>query len=157
MIRISMALAALLAVAACAPFWAKRDSASRAWFSPLALSDTAVGHPGARIYAANCAHCHGARGQGDGIAAGDLPIPVPDLTGLSAAHGGVFPAERVLETVHGYPGKFHRGSMPEFGQELSGPVVEWRTPSGEIIMTPKGLLDVVSYVESLQAEDPDKG
>lgn len=153
MIRTSLALAALLVATGCAPFWGKRDDASRAWFSPLWPPAEDVEPPGARIYAANCAHCHGARGQGDGIAAGDLPVPVPDLTGLAMANAGVFPAERVLETVHGYPGKFHRGSMPEFGQEMSGPVVEWRTPAGAVIMTPKGLLDLVAHVESLQATD----
>lgn len=157
MFRTTIALAALATATACAPFWVKRDGTSRAWFSPLRPAVEEAEHPGARIYADNCAHCHGVGGQGDGIAAGDLPIPVPDLTGLTLAHGGVFPADLVLETVHGYPGKFHRGSMPEFERELSGPVVEWRSPEGEIIMTPRGLLDVVTYVESLQAADLSDG
>ncbi|SMX42495.1 c-type cytochrome [Maliponia aquimaris] len=157
MIRTTLALAALVTATACAPFWAKQEDASRAWFNPLRPAVEEAEHPGARAYADNCAHCHGASGQGDGIAAGDLPIAVPDLTALTLAHGGVFPAELVLETVHGYPGKFHRGSMPEFERQLSGPVVEWRSPKGEIIMTPKGLLDVVTYVESLQADGVSDG
>ncbi|MBV7394006.1 c-type cytochrome [Mameliella sediminis] len=144
----ALASVALIAATACTPFWDARTGASRSWFSPSA--EAVEPEPGARIYAANCAYCHGASGQGDGALGADLPVPPPDLTRLSSANGGIFPAERVLETIHGYPGKFHRGSMPEFRDELSSPVVEWRAPSGEVIMTPKGLLDVLTYVEALQ-------
>lgn len=148
-----LALAALATATACAPFWGKLDRTSRAWFSPLAGSDeTQPVAAGAEIYARNCAYCHGDGGHGDGALGKDLPVAPADLTVLTAGNGGTFPAERVLEAIHGYPGKFHRGSMPEFVHELSGPVVEWRSPEGEVIMTPKGLMDVVAYVESLQAE-----
>ncbi len=148
-----LAVMALLAVVACDTVTTKLDGTSRGWFTPLtdAVAEGAM-HPGAEIYNRNCAYCHGDTGQGDGALGKKLPVAPKDLTVLTSANGGRFPAVRVLETIHGYPGKFHRGSMPEFGQKLAGPVVEWRAPSGEIIMTPKGLLDVVSYVESLQAE-----
>lgn len=150
----ALAVAALMTTTACAPFWGNKDGTSRAWFAPSRSDlDQVDVHPGAEAYAANCAYCHGDTGQGDGPLGADLPVVPPDLTGLALANGGIFPAERVLETIHGYPGKFHRGSMPEFGQELKGPVVEWRAPSGEIIMTPEGLMDVVAYVDSLQAEE----
>ncbi|MGP6087929.1 c-type cytochrome [Antarctobacter jejuensis] len=151
--RFLLAITAVLAVSACDTLTTKLDGTSRSWFTPLTdpVAEDAM-HPGAAIYNRNCAYCHGDTGQGDGALGRELPVAPVDLTLLAAANGGTFPAERVLETVHGYPGKFHRGSMPEFGQELSGPLVEWRAPSGEIIMTPKGLMDVVSYVESLQAD-----
>lgn len=150
----ALAVAALMTATACAPFWAKRDGTTRAWFNPSqgGVADSTT-HPGARAYAVNCASCHGASGLGDGALGADLPVAPPNLTGLALDNGGTFPAQRVMETVHGYPGKFHRGSMPEFGQELKGPLVEWRAPSGEVIMTPKGLLDVVAYVDSLQVGD----
>ena len=149
----ALAVAALMTATACTPFWAKRDGTSRAWFSPSRSGIEEIeSHRGAEAYAANCAYCHGDTGLGDGPLGVDLPVSPPDLTGLALANGGSFPAERVIETIHGYPGKFHRGSMPEFGQELKGPVVEWRAPSGEVIMTPKGLLDVVAYVNNLQVD-----
>ncbi|WP_323771226.1 cytochrome c [Antarctobacter sp.] len=149
----ALAVAALITATACTPFLARQDGTSRGWFAPSRSSiDEADTHPGAEVFAANCAYCHGDTGQGDGPLGVDLPVSPPDLTGLAVANGGSFPAERVMETIHGYPGKFHRGSMPEFGQALKGPVVEWRAPSGEIIMTPKGLLDVVAFVNSLQVD-----
>ncbi|WP_420325920.1 c-type cytochrome [Mameliella sp.] len=144
-----LAGAALMTLSGCAVFWPWQGETSRSWFSP-SQDRVHLADAGARIYAANCAGCHGARGRGDGRLGADLPVAPPDLTGLTLANGGVFPAEMVMETIHGYPGKFHRGSMPEFGAELSGPLVEWRAPSGEVIMTPKGLLDVVAHVEGLQ-------
>jgi mono/diheme cytochrome c family protein len=153
MFKTIFAIAALGTATACAPFWSERDDkTSRGWFSPSieAAQEDGATHAGAQSYAANCAACHGATGHGDGKHATDLPVAPPDLTQLSSANAGVFPAERVMETVHGYPGKFHRGTMPEFGPELAGPVVEWRSPSGTVVLTPKGLMDLVSYVESLQ-------
>ncbi|WP_417209503.1 c-type cytochrome [Antarctobacter sp.] len=149
----ALAVAALITATACTPFWSRQDGTSRAWFAPSrSVSDEVDVPPGAKAFAANCAYCHGVTGQGDGPLGADLPVTPPDLTGLALANGGSFPAERVLATIHGYPGKFHRGSMPEFGQELKGPVVEWRAPSGAVIMTPRGLLDVVAYVGSLQVD-----
>lgn len=153
---------ALLTAGACAPFWdAREDDASRAWFSPLgpAVEDAARDpDPGERIYAANCAYCHGDSGQGDGEFAPDLPVTPSDLTRLTAANGGTFPARRLLETIHGEPGEFHRSSMPAFERELSGPVVEWRAPDGDVIMTPRGFLDILAYVEGLQdGSESDEG
>jgi mono/diheme cytochrome c family protein len=159
MYKTPLAVAALMATTACAPFWARtEDGASRSWFNPFAAAEKdateteEVADAGATAYAAHCAACHGAAGLGDGTFAADLPISPPDLTTLSAANAGLFPAERVMETIHGYPGKFHRGTMPEFERELAGPVVEWRSPAGNVVMTPVGLLDLLSYVESLQQE-----
>jgi mono/diheme cytochrome c family protein len=106
--------------------------------------------PGAAVYTAYCRDCHGRTARGDGRFARDLPVKPADLTTLSVNAGGSFPAARVIETVHGYPGQYHRGLMPEFGATLDGPLVEWVSPEGEVILTPRGLLDVVIYLESLQ-------
>lgn len=147
----ALAAVVLLTATACAPFGGDQDGPTRSWFDPSRFAPKAVKlSSGAATYTENCSQCHGDRGLGDGRLGSDLPVAPPDLTGLALANGGVYPAEQVMETIHGYPGKFHRGSMPEFGQILRGPLVEWRAPSGEIIMTPKGLLDVVAYVEGLQ-------
>lgn len=102
------------------------------------------------IYDSYCVTCHGSGGQGDGRLADQLPVPPVDLTVLSVANDGVFPAERVMTQIYGYPGRFHQGLMPEFGPILDGPTVEWTGPDGETVMTPQALIDLVGYLESLQ-------
>jgi mono/diheme cytochrome c family protein len=58
---------------------------------------------GEREYRSNCAICHGLTGKGDGhlYAAGFLAVKPSDLTLLSKANGGVFPFQRVYETIDG--------------------------------------------------------
>ena len=50
---------------------------------------------GADMYRGYCAPCHGAKGRGDGPVATALKTKPTDLTRLSAANKGQFPAERV--------------------------------------------------------------
>ncbi|MDQ2091586.1 c-type cytochrome [Marimonas arenosa] len=97
-----------------------------------------------------CAGCHGRGGVGNGPWAARLPVPPADLTVLRAANDGVFPVEHVMATVHGYPGKHDFSVMPEFGPLLEGPKQIWVSSEGEEIMTPVALLELVSYVETLQ-------
>ena len=104
--------------------------------------------PGEAIYMSYCVTCHGRGAQGDGPLAGDLPVRPADLTGLSARNGGQFPYSGVMARVHGYPGQFH--VMPEFGPLLEGPVVMWRDESGTVVETPRALLDLARYLETLQ-------
>lgn len=105
---------------------------------------------GARLFARYCSSCHGETGGGDGPESAGLPVPPANLRALQSANGGAFPAVRVTAAVHGYPGKSHAGTMPEFAQALSGPMVLWSTPDGETIETPEPLLDLVRYLETLQ-------
>lgn len=106
--------------------------------------------PGKVIYDSYCVSCHGPSAQGDGKIAEQLPVAPADLTQLSATNGGVFPAERVMTQIYGYPGRFHQGMMPEFGPILDGPSVEWTGPDGHTVMTPQSLLDLTRYLEGLQ-------
>lgn len=105
---------------------------------------------GKTIFDGYCAACHGAGGRGDGPLAADLPVTPADLAMLSAGNGGVFPTEPVMAQIYGYPGRFHRGLMPEFGPLLDGPKVDWTAASGEVIETPQALLDLVAYLETIQ-------
>ena len=60
--------------------------------TPTGFAAAAIVH-GERIYQADCASCHGASGQGDGPAAGTLPVHPPDLTGrrlLEFSDGDLF-------------------------------------------------------------------
>lgn len=113
-------------------------------------SEDATADKGQSIYESFCVSCHGPSGQGDGPIADQLPSAPVDLSMLSALNDGVFPAERVMTQVYGYPGRYHQGMMPEFGPVLSGPMVEWTSPQGETVLTPQPLLDLVTYLETLQ-------
>lgn len=140
-------MAGMLALTGCALFGQGEVGRSAGGAAPDMIAGT---KDGARLYRQHCRVCHGRSGTGDGRLGGDLPVRPSDLTLLSARNGGTFPAARVLEVIHGDPGTFHRGTMPKFDRIMSGPVREWRAPDGTWIMTPKGLLDIVTYVESLQ-------
>lgn len=106
--------------------------------------------PGAESFAGLCSSCHGAGGRGDGPVAGDLPVPPADLTTLAARNGGVFPRDAVIAQVYGYPGRYHAGIMPEFGPLFGGATVTLTTADGAQVETPRALVQLVDYVQSLQ-------
>lgn len=119
----------------------------------LALSACAPPAPqarGADLFARHCTSCHGRGGEGDGPLASDLAVHPANLTLLSERNGGVFPTEDVIAQVHGYTGRTQFGTMPEFGRDISGPMVDWVADSGEVIPTPQGLIDLARYLESIQ-------
>lgn len=108
--------------------------------------------PGQETYMSYCVTCHGRSAEGDGPLASDLPVPPADLTRLAAKNGGVFPYSDVMAQIYGYPGQFH--VMPEFGPVLEGPKVMWRDETGAVVETPKALLDLARYLETLQRGSP---
>lgn len=105
---------------------------------------------GAALYAQNCAACHGANARGDGAAATGLEQAPADLTLIAERNGGSFPADEVLAKVHGYGGPGHFGDMPDFADIDAGRKVIWETQNGQKIATPRALVEVVRYLESLQ-------
>ncbi len=56
---------------------------------------------GKREYEANCVVCHGVQGKGDGPFNKFLTVRSADLTTLSKNNNGLFPVNRVLETIDG--------------------------------------------------------
>ncbi|MDH4063754.1 MAG: cytochrome c [Acidobacteriota bacterium] len=54
---------------------------------------------GAELYRAYCAACHGDKGKGDGPVASALRTTPTNLTRLTAANRGTFPAQRVAMVV----------------------------------------------------------
>ena len=73
---------------------------------------------GARLFAENCAACHGAGGAGGGPAALGLGQTPPPLTDLSARNNGTFPRTRVLAVLDGADRADDPDAiMPEFGAE----------------------------------------
>ena len=75
---------------------------------------------GHREYVASCASCHGASGKGDGVMFKYLVKPPSDLTTLVKRNGGVFPSQRVWETIDGRAstdiGPHGSREMPVWGQ-----------------------------------------
>jgi mono/diheme cytochrome c family protein len=108
---------------------------------------------GRMLYADNCAQCHGPSGQGQGPwSEGMVPEP-PNLTTLAAGNGGVFPRAAVLSTIDGYHRAGRPGQqMPEFGLLLEGPTVPIDTGDGVMTPTPRPLVALMAYLESIQVE-----
>ncbi|MEQ6201716.1 cytochrome c [Sulfitobacter sp. HNIBRBA2951] len=105
---------------------------------------------GAQLYAANCVVCHGRTATGDGPMAASLTPRPANLTLLARSNGGVFPADDVIAQIYGYSGRHQLGGMPDFGTDLAGPTVDWTSATGEVIDTPRSLIDLVRYLEGIQ-------
>lgn len=112
----------------------------------LAVAGCATEPPepsGAQLFAQNCAGCHGAGAMGSEIA--------PDLTGIAARNGGVFPRAEVLSTIDGFHRSPALGSeMPQWGM-IFGDATS-RVDVGDGVMTPVSaeLLAVMEHLERLQ-------
>jgi putative copper export protein/mono/diheme cytochrome c family protein len=84
--------------------------------SPTEFAATAIVH-GARLFAANCAVCHGIEGRGDGPAAKTLPLPPADLTAEHFwAHSD---GELFWYISHGFTAPDGASVMPGFAGVLS--------------------------------------
>ena len=74
---------------------------------------------GAAQYQARCAACHGAKGKGDGTAAKQAKLTVPDITTYAKRNGGKFPVELAWQKIDGRPASFDaERSMPTWGREF---------------------------------------
>ncbi|MEZ5714038.1 MAG: cytochrome c [Paracoccaceae bacterium] len=111
---------------------------------------------GARLFAENCAMCHGAGGRGDGELAREIRAETghrpADLTRIAQREKGVFPRARVLSYIDGYTrGRLPAGqNMPEFGLLLEGPTVPVDTGDGVLSPVPRPLAALMVYLESIQ-------
>lgn len=106
---------------------------------------------GAALFATYCASCHGDAATGDGVMTGVLNIEVPDLTGLAAANGGVFPRARAAYQIDGRdPILAHGGEMPFFGDLFDGEMAAFKTASGQPILTGAGIISLVLWLETIQ-------
>lgn len=111
---------------------------------------TAPKPSGASLYQKHCTSCHGTTGQGDGPRAASFAIPPANLTLLSDRNGGTFPTADVMAQINGYSGRHQMGGMPEFEEVLQSPIIDWTSPTGEVIPTPEALLALATYLESIQ-------
>ena len=110
----------LLAVGASAGAYAWRRPAAAAWM----LDDPAQVALGRRVYADNCASCHGDHLQGQPRwwqldANGMLPAPPHDETGHTWQHSDTELRELVAHSVYGFTAPGYRSAMPAFEGKLS--------------------------------------
>ncbi|WP_199737948.1 c-type cytochrome [Falsigemmobacter faecalis] len=95
-------------------------------------------------FATYCAGCHGADG------AGIAGVKATNLTTLSSKNGGTFPRLQVMGKIYGYTMGRSASDMPEFGQLLEGESVPFDAGDGTITPTPKRLVELTRYLESIQ-------
>jgi mono/diheme cytochrome c family protein len=124
------------------------------WVALVALAGPAAGQDasaGADIYLHACAACHGMDAKGEGEMAAILTIAPPDLTGLAARNGGVFPVAGAAARIDGRdPLLAHGGAMPVFGDWLEGDDVVIRTEAGQPLMVGRALADLLAFLAAVQ-------
>lgn len=107
---------------------------------------------GARLFAQNCAACHGADARGAGpesLGIGKVP---PDLTRITLRNGGTFPRAEMLSVIDGYvEGTHPQRVMPEFGASLSGALVPVDI-DGTPTPTPRTLAALLAWLEDIQEQ-----
>ena len=103
---------------------------------------------GARLYAENCAACHGVRADEAAVLVGGEIAP--NLSQIAARNDGVFPRAAVLSQIDGFSRGSHAGQvMPAFGADLTGPLVPVDI-EGTLTPTPRPLAALLVYLEDIQ-------
>lgn len=106
---------------------------------------------GQQNFADYCATCHGLGAQGNGPMAGVLMLPPTDLTILANELGGTFPIRDVVAKIDGRTALMAHGSdMPVYGPYFEGKGVVIRDEDGVPIMTSQPIVDVVTWLGSIQ-------
>lgn len=106
---------------------------------------------GKQDFEQNCATCHGKDGRGHGETVRVIPgIKPADLTELAKRNGGVFPAQRVYESIDGRSGipAHSRFDMPFWGTAFQQEGKEF-TPESEAKVKAR-ISNIVSYIKSIQ-------
>ncbi|MDA7423893.1 c-type cytochrome [Thalassococcus lentus] len=112
-----------------------------------------VAQDGQGLFMENCAVCHGANGKGDGELARGMAKAPADLTLIALRNGDSFPRAKVMSTIDGYAKSDMSGpGMPEFGDLLSGDLVPFDSGDGLQTPTPRKLVALLEYIESIQQE-----
>jgi mono/diheme cytochrome c family protein len=115
--------------------------------SPVAAQDL---DRGARLFAQNCAVCHGADGRGGGPMEQVLVVPPPDLTRITDRYGG-FPRTGLAWIIDGRdPILSHGGDMPIYGYVFGDMSVVMRSPGGQTVLTAPEVVDLVDWLEAAQ-------
>ncbi|ETW12493.1 Class I monoheme cytochrome c [Roseivivax marinus] len=142
MFRISAVFLIVVAVAGC-------DETQGPQSADLAgMPDASEGRA---LFMDYCSACHGEDATGNGPLARQNRRAPADLTLISLRHGDSFPRAKVLSTVDGYARSDLSGpAMPEFGELLSGDLVPYDSGDGTATPTPRKLVALVEYLETVQ-------
>ena len=118
------------------------------------LAQDADPEVGRDMYMSYCVQCHGFDAKGVGPMAELLNVNTPDLTGLAARNNGVFPTSAAAMKIDGRASVLaHGGDMPLFGPVFDfGNSVLVRLPSGQSMMMSQPLVDLISFLETVQAQ-----
>lgn len=103
---------------------------------------------GARLFADNCAGCHGADAGGGPEVDGAVP---PDLTRIMQRAGGAFPVAEVLSQIDGFHAvELSPRVMPEWGLIFGDPTA--LVDTGDGVMTPVSpeLLALLEHLQRVQ-------
>ncbi len=106
---------------------------------------------GKQDFMENCASCHGTDGKGHGEALYVIPnVKPPDLTVLSKNNGGIFPTQRVYDSIDGRSGipQHNRFDMPFWGTTFQREGSEF-TPASEAEVKAR-IMAIVNYVKTIQ-------
>jgi mono/diheme cytochrome c family protein len=120
--------------------------------APCGVENVWADMTGRQDFVENCASCHGIDGKGHGKARDLIPggVKPPDLTELSKANAGTFPAEQVYRWIDGRTvvTAHSRIDMPFWGTVMQQSEKEFR-PESEAMVKVR-ILRMVSYIESIQ-------
>lgn len=106
---------------------------------------------GRALFMQNCALCHGEDGRGNGRMARAMKKAPANLTLISVRHGDSFPRAKVMSIIDGYARKDRVAAwMPEFGALLEGDLVPYDSGDGTMTPTPRKLVALAEYLESIQ-------
>ena len=106
---------------------------------------------GAELYTHHCATCHGADLTGKGPLAPALILQPTNLLQLSQSNDGIFPLSRVVMRIDGRdPLVSHGSPMPVYGPFFDGDDTALKAETGQPIMTSRPVVDLVTYLESVQ-------
>jgi mono/diheme cytochrome c family protein len=104
----------------------------------------------------SCAVCHGEKATGFGAFGGMMTGQVPDLTTLQRRNGGVFPFERVYETIDGTNVLKAHGTreMPIWGQRYRVDAAKYFVdmPYDERAFVRARILALTEYLSMLQTK-----
>lgn len=111
---------------------------------------------GQREYGNSGAVCHGARAKGDGSYGAIIEQRLPDLKLLCRNNGGVFPVERIYETIDGSRmSKSHATrDMPIWGERYRIQAAEHYidVPDDDRAFVRARILALIEYLSTLQVK-----
>jgi mono/diheme cytochrome c family protein len=124
------------------------------WVSAQSVGAQEMGAGGRMIsgkgqYQTHCAQCHGMEGKGDGPVAAALKTQPADLTMLAKNNGGVYPEEKVVDSIKANsPIQAHAALAVQMRQSSESGT--GATFTGQQIQ--KKIKLVADYIKTLQAK-----